>query len=138
MRNFLVLDTKDAIVKQIRENMKKDEEVRQFWEEAQVRMIFPGDDDVKRPLLIKFLTQPNFSKNLVEEIKKLMGNDATKCQIDIWGIEPKKFFPTLKQRCFKAVTRKSSQISKIKDCNCEVTLAKVSNAKIAMAITYYR
>lgn len=137
MKNYLVIDTKAAIVDKIRENMKKDKQVRRFWEEVEVKMVFPDDDKEKRHLLVKMITHPNFSKNLVEEIKKIMGNDAKECQIDIWCIEPKKFFPTLKQKCFRETTRKTP-ISKIKNGNCEVTLAKVSNAKIAMAITYYK
>ena len=137
MRNFLVLDTKEAIVDRMRENMRKDEEVRQFWEEAEVKMIFPDDDKDKRFLLVNLLTLPSFSKRLVEEIKNLLGSNADKCQIDIWSIEPKRFFPTLKQRCFRENTRRTS-VFKLKSANFEVTLAKVSNEKIAMAITYYK
>lgn len=137
MRNFLVLDTKEAIVDRMRENMRKDEEVRQFWEEAEVKMIFPDDDKDKRFLLVNLLTLPSFSKRLVEEIKNLLGDDADKCQIDIWSIEPKRFFPTLKQRCFRENIRRAP-VSKMKSANFEVILAKVSNEKIAMAITYYK
>lgn len=133
MRNFLVLDTKEAIVDRMRENMRKDEEVRQFWEKAEVKMIFPNDDKEKRLLLVNLLTLPNFSKRLVEEVKDLLGSDADKCQIDIWSIEPKRFFPTLKHLCFRETTR-GAIISKIKCSNCEVVLAKVSNEKIAMSI----
>lgn len=137
MRNFLVLDTKEAIVDRMRENMRKDEEVRQFWEEAEVKMIFPDDDKDKRFLLVNLLTLPSFSKRLVEEIKNLLGDDADKCQIDIWSIEPKRFFPTLKQRCFRENIRRAP-VFKLKSTNFEMILAKVSNEKIAMAITYYK
>ena len=132
MSCFLILDTKLAIVDKMRENMErsleKDEEVIRFWKEVEVKTIFPEDDKEKRHLLVKLITHPNFSKRLVEEIKKLMGNEAKECKIDIWCIEPKRVFATLKQRW--------APVSKLKSPNCEVTLAKVSNEKIAMAITY--
>ena len=141
MSSFLILDTKAAIVNKMRGNMErsheKDEKVMRFWEKTEVKMIFPDDDKEKRDLLVSILTLPNFSKHFVDEIKKLMGNEAKEYKIDIWCIEPKRFFSTLKQRCFREHTRKAP-ISKMKSSNCEVTLAKVSNEKIAMAITYYK
>ena len=139
MSCFFILDTKAAIVDKMRENMErsleKDEEVIRFWKEVEVKTIFPEDDKEKRHLLVKLITHPNFSKRLVEEIKKLMGNEAKECKIDIWCIEPKRVFATLKQRCFREHFRRAP-VSKLKSPNCEVTLAKVSNEKIAMAITY--
>lgn len=133
MKNYFVLDTKEAIVKQMRINLRKDDEVRRFWEEADVKMVFNDDD--KRLLLVNVLTLPNLSKHLVDEIKNFLGKDAEKCQIDIWSIEAKRFFPTLKQRCFREKTRRAIT-SKIKFDNLEIVLAKVANGKIAMAINW--
>ena len=135
MKHYLILDTKEAIVEWMRKFMGKDDEVRQFWEKAEVKMIFADDDKSKRLTLLNMLTFSNFSKSLVKEIKNLLGSDADKCQIEIWSIEPKRFFPTLKQRRFRKNTRKAI-ISKIKSGNSEVILAKVSDEKIAMSINW--
>lgn len=135
MKHYLILDTKEAIVEWMRKFMGKDDEVRQFWEKAEVKMIFTDDDKSKRLTLLNMLTFSNFSRSLVKEIKNLLGSDADKCQIEIWSIEPKRFFPTLKQRCFRENTRKAI-ISKIKSGNSEVILAKVSDEKIAMSINW--
>ena len=135
MKHYLILDTKEAIVEWMRKFMGKDDEVRQFWKKAEVKMIFTDDDKSKRLTLLNMLTFSNFSRSLVKEIKNLLGSDADKCQIEIWSIEPKRFFPTLKQRCFRENTRKAI-ISKIKSGNSEVILAKVSDEKIAMSINW--
>ncbi len=133
MKNYFVLDTKAAIMKRIRGALEKDNEVRRFWEKAEVEMVFNDDD--RRLLLVNLLILPGFSNRLVKEIKNLLGTDANKCQIDIWSIERKRFFPTLKQRCFSAKTRRAI-VSKIRSGNLEVILAKVSNEKIAMSINW--